>query len=77
MKLSFQDKIVTIAQLNALKPSLMGKKIVFTNGCFDILHLGHVQYLSQAKDLGDILVIGLNSDLSVKRLKGETRPVNL
>ena len=76
MKLSFQDKIVTIAQLNALKPSLMGKKIVFTNGCFDILHLGHVQYLSQAKDLGDILVIGLNSDLSVKRLKGETRPVN-
>jgi cytidyltransferase-like protein len=54
----------------------MGKKIVFTNGCFDILHLGHVQYLSQAKDLGDILVIGLNSDLSVKRLKGETRPIN-
>lgn len=53
----------------------MGKKIVFTNGCFDILHRGHVEYLMQASDLGDILVIGLNSDLSVKRLKGATRPV--
>jgi D-beta-D-heptose 7-phosphate kinase/D-beta-D-heptose 1-phosphate adenosyltransferase len=52
------------------------KTIVFTNGCFDIIHAGHVQYLEQAKALGDILVIGLNSDASVKRLKGETRPVN-
>ena len=51
------------------------KKIVFTNGCFDILHAGHVTYLKQAKALGDILVIGLNSDLSVKKLKGEGRPV--
>jgi rfaE bifunctional protein nucleotidyltransferase chain/domain len=51
------------------------KKIVFTNGCFDILHAGHVNYLSKAKSLGDVLVIGLNSDSSVKKLKGKTRPV--
>lgn len=52
------------------------KKIVFTNGCFDILHRGHVSYLAQARQLGDILVVGLNSDASVKRLKGPERPVN-
>jgi rfaE bifunctional protein nucleotidyltransferase chain/domain len=52
------------------------KKIVFTNGCFDILHLGHVEYLNEAKALGDVLVIGLNSDESVKRLKGADRPIN-
>lgn len=53
-----------------------GRKIVFTNGCFDILHVGHVRYLRQAARLGDILVVGLNSDASVKRLKGENRPIN-
>jgi rfaE bifunctional protein nucleotidyltransferase chain/domain len=53
-----------------------GKKIVFSNGCFDVLHLGHVEYLSKARDLGDILVIGLNSDDSVRRIKGAHRPVN-
>ncbi|WP_022849934.1 bifunctional D-glycero-beta-D-manno-heptose-7-phosphate kinase/D-glycero-beta-D-manno-heptose 1-phosphate adenylyltransferase HldE [Limisalsivibrio acetivorans] len=53
-----------------------GKKVVFTNGCFDILHKGHVTYLKQAKELGDVLVLGLNSDESVRRLKGESRPVN-
>lgn len=53
-----------------------GQKIVFTNGCFDVLHFGHVHYLLQAKKLGDILVIGLNSDDSVRRLKGPTRPIN-
>ena len=52
------------------------KKIVFTNGCFDIIHKGHVAYLSEAKNLGDLLVIGLNSDASVKRLKGPERPIN-
>ena len=52
------------------------KKIVFTNGCFDLLHVGHIKYLSQAKDLGDILIIGLNSDKSVKKLKGNNRPIN-
>lgn len=54
----------------------IGKKVVFTNGCFDILHRGHVSYLNEAKSLGDILVIGINTDKSVKRLKGEDRPVN-
>lgn len=53
-----------------------GKKIVFTNGCFDILHRGHVAYLAEARKLGDLLLIGLNSDASVKRLKGPERPIN-
>jgi rfaE bifunctional protein nucleotidyltransferase chain/domain len=53
-----------------------GKKIVFTNGCFDILHLGHIEYLNEARSLGDALIIGLNSDLSVKKLKGPDRPIN-
>ncbi len=53
-----------------------GKRIVFTNGCFDILHRGHVAYLNEAKKLGDILFLGLNSDSSVKTLKGELRPIN-
>ena len=52
------------------------KKIVFTNGVFDIIHRGHVEYLSEAKSLGDILIVGLNSDSSVKIIKGENRPVN-
>ncbi len=52
------------------------KKIVFTNGCFDILHVGHVAYLEEAKKLGDLLFVGLNSDASVRRLKGEHRPIN-
>ncbi len=51
------------------------KKIVFTNGCFDIVHLGHLDYLSKAADLGDILILGLNTDASVQRLKGAGRPV--
>ncbi|WP_028950829.1 D-glycero-beta-D-manno-heptose 1-phosphate adenylyltransferase [Sulfurihydrogenibium subterraneum] len=53
-----------------------GKKIVFTNGCFDIIHAGHVDYLEKAKSLGDFLIVGLNSDESVRRLKGKDRPVN-
>lgn len=53
-----------------------GKKIVFTNGCFDILHRGHVTYLAEARKLGDLLLVGLNSDASVKRLKGPERPIN-
>lgn len=71
-----EKKIVTRNDWEKLKNHFQSKKIVFTNGCFDILHLGHVHYLSAAKDLGDILVIGLNSDDSVKRLKGENRPIN-
>jgi len=53
-----------------------GKNIVFTNGCFDILHSGHVMYLNLAREQGDILILGLNSDLSVKKLKGDRRPIN-
>jgi len=52
-----------------------GKTLVFTNGCFDLLHKGHVQYLEEAKMQGDILIVGINSDTSVKRLKGEERPI--
>ncbi len=53
-----------------------GDKIVFTNGCFDLLHFGHLHYLADARDLGDRLVVGLNSGASVRRLKGPTRPIN-
>ena len=60
--------------INKLKTK--GKKIVFTNGCFDIIHAGHIQYLKEAKALGDILIVGVNSDASVKRLKGNSRPIN-
>lgn len=59
--------------LSLLKKS--GKKIIFTNGCFDILHIGHIRYLKKARSFGDILVVGLNSDSSVKKLKGNNRPV--
>lgn len=51
-------------------------RIVFTNGCFDVLHRGHAEYLAKASDLGDVLIVGMNTDASVKRLKGESRPVN-
>ncbi|MCP4482104.1 MAG: D-glycero-beta-D-manno-heptose 1-phosphate adenylyltransferase [bacterium] len=69
-----------LQQAHELKQALdllksQGKKIVFTNGCFDLIHAGHVHYLQKAKDLGDILVIGLNSDTSLKRLKGDSRPL--
>jgi D-beta-D-heptose 7-phosphate kinase/D-beta-D-heptose 1-phosphate adenosyltransferase len=53
-----------------------GERIVFTNGCFDLLHAGHVAYLEQAKRFGDVLIVGLNSDASVRRIKGPERPVN-
>lgn len=70
-KVCATEKIeTTISQLKA-----EGKKIVFTNGCFDLLHVGHVRYLQEAKKLGDALIVGINSDASVKRLKGPTRPV--
>ena len=53
-----------------------GANVIATNGCFDILHVGHLEYLEKSKALGDVLVVGLNSDASVKRLKGESRPIN-
>ena len=62
--------------LNEFLEKNKDKRIVFTNGCFDIIHKGHVTYLNEAKKLGDLLVIGLNSDASVKRLKGPERPIN-
>ena len=74
--LNIEQKIVsrTFFVENAVK--LHQQKIVFTNGCFDVLHFGHVHYLLQAKELGDVLVVGLNSDDSVRRLKGPSRPIN-
>jgi D-beta-D-heptose 7-phosphate kinase/D-beta-D-heptose 1-phosphate adenosyltransferase len=60
---------------NELTRAREGKRVVFTNGCFDILHIGHVRYLQDARAQGDLLVVGLNSDASVKRLKGPDRPV--
>lgn len=73
-----QKKIVNTEELKriAFREHYFNKKIVFTNGCFDILHPGHVYYLNKARSLGDLLIVGLNSDDSVKRLKGENRPVH-
>lgn len=71
-------KSVNEAQLSEIVSiqKAAGKKIIFTNGCFDILHAGHVRYLASAKELGDCLIVGLNSDRSVQELKGPTRPIN-
>lgn len=67
---------IALAELLKILPQeRQGRKVVFTNGCFDILHVGHIRYLQEAWGLGDMLIVGLNSDASVKRLKGEARPV--
>jgi len=68
-----------IENLKSWRDSFMtfNKKLVVTNGCFDILHAGHVHYLNEAKSLGDYLLVGINSDSSVKKLKGENRPINI
>lgn len=58
-----------------LQDNRKNKKVVFTNGCFDLLHVGHITYLQEAKDQGDILVVGINTDASIKKLKGEQRPI--
>ena len=75
---AIQRKILNQQTLNSLLAYWNFKdfKIVFTNGCFDIIHLGHIDYLAKAADLGDKLIIGLNSDASTRRLKGPTRPIN-
>jgi len=72
-----QSRIITDDNLNALLTywRLKDEKIVFTNGCFDLLHRGHIEYLARAASLGSILLVGLNSDASVTRLKGDQRPV--
>jgi rfaE bifunctional protein nucleotidyltransferase chain/domain len=71
------NKLVTKVQLVKIIDTLRAKKktIVFTNGCFDILHVGHIRYLQQAKSMGDILIVGVNSDESAKKIKGEPRPI--
>jgi len=71
------DKIVTLEDLAARlgKARKSGQTIVFTNGCFDIMHVGHVRYLGQARSQGDLLVVGLNSDSSVRAIKGAKRPI--
>ena len=71
-----QSKIKTKEELLALLKPSKNQKIVFTNGCFDILHVGHVKYLEIARQFGDILIVGLNSDDSIRRLKGASRPIN-
>jgi len=78
-KSSSDAHIKTIDEITTLSKELKirGKKIIFTNGCFDILHAGHVRYLETAKSYGDVLILGLNSDRSVSALKGENRPINL
>lgn len=70
-------RVVTLEELlgQRLTWSTQGRELVFTNGCFDLLHVGHVRYLRQARALGDILIVGLNDDTSVGRLKGPNRPV--
>ena len=75
---NLKNKIISFAQLTAESQRLQseGKRIVATNGCFDILHVGHVRYLAAAKAQGDVLVVGLNGDKSVRQLKGAGRPVN-
>lgn len=68
----FSDKSQLIEKLSIIRKD---NKIVFTNGCFDLLHIGHIQYLKKARAQGDFLVVGINADVSVKRLKGPTRPI--
>lgn len=72
----FIHKIINNNALEQFRKNNKDKKIVFTNGCFDIIHAGHIRYLQEAAKLGDILIVGLNSDASVKRLKGPKRPIN-
>ena len=72
------EKLKSVAELAAISArfAAAGKRLVFTNGCFDLLHAGHVRYLQQARALGDALLVALNGDASVRALKGPTRPIN-
>ncbi|MFN2475091.1 MAG: adenylyltransferase/cytidyltransferase family protein [Chthoniobacterales bacterium] len=72
------SKILTLPKLAARSAALRqkGSRIVATNGCFDLIHVGHIRYLARAKELGDVLVVGVNGDSSVRALKGEGRPLN-
>ena len=70
-------KVVELNELRSVRTALkeQRKKVVFTNGCFDIIHRGHVEYLTKAKALGDVLIVGVNTDSSTRRIKGEKRPI--
>lgn len=72
------SKIIDLNSAHTLRETYKNnhQRVIFTNGCFDILHVGHTTYLEQAKNLGDILIVGINSDTSVQKLKGPTRPIN-
>ncbi|HEV2436638.1 MAG TPA: D-glycero-beta-D-manno-heptose 1-phosphate adenylyltransferase [Verrucomicrobiae bacterium] len=76
--MNFRNKLIGRDQLPAWRTALRaaGKKLVVTNGCFDLLHVGHVSYLESARNLGDALLVGVNGDDSARQLKGEGRPVN-
>lgn len=76
---NFIQHISTKEEIIEIRKNLKeeNKKLVFTNGCFDILHSGHIDYLNKAKSLGDVLIVGINSDSSVKKIKGEKRPIIL
>jgi rfaE bifunctional protein nucleotidyltransferase chain/domain len=73
------NELKTLEEIKAIRNKYKkeNKKVVFTNGCFDLIHAGHVDYLSKARNFGDVLVVGLNSDASIKRLKGDKRPILL
>ena len=75
---SIQDKIMELGYLLRMRARwhMLGRKVAFTNGCFDLLHAGHIASLEEAARQGDVLVVGLNADVSVKKLKGSNRPVN-
>ena len=73
---SIESKITNINDVEKQRDLINDMKIVFTNGCFDLLHRGHLEYLYNSRQLGDILWVGINSDLSVKSIKGEGRPIN-
>ena len=72
-----EEKIIARSRLKALASKLKAKKkrIVFTNGCFDLIHVGHIEYLEVARRLGDVLIVGINSDSSMKKIKGSKRPI--
>ena len=76
--MNFRDKVVAWDQLTAWREAVRhaGRQLVVTNGCFDLLHLGHVTYLETARNQGDLLLVGVNADAAVKALKGQGRPVN-
>lgn len=72
-----KEKIIPFSRIRALASSLRtkNKRVVFTNGCFDLIHAGHVKYLDRAKALGDVLIVGINSDSSIRKIKGPKRPI--